>query len=148
MNCTSSALLSAPSTIVVSMGAKIHPRGVRFSWIVPARSSPKVTASQVADATVAICSARWDGASARASASVSARSRRATSSAARRSARVCPARNCRRAWLRWNPTIGKRGSEVAASSMATSRQLEPGLPVALAYTFPSVRTVNPADHAM
>ena len=90
-------------------GREEPPMPARFSWITPSSSSPKVTASQVADATVASSQhpvAAGSSTSSRATASVSARSRRAISSAERRSASVCPARNCRRAWLRWNPTIG------------------------------------------
>ena len=53
MNCTSSALLTAPSSIVVSTGTSDPARcRSRFSWIAPEMSSPNVTASQVADATV------------------------------------------------------------------------------------------------
>ena len=100
MNCTSSALLTAPSSSVLSTGTKIQTRLVRFSWIVPWKhqhdrhGEPGRRGDR---GQVAACDAEAGSFSSRTSASLSTRSRRAISSAERRSASVCPARNCRRA---------------------------------------------------
>ena len=91
------------------------------------------------------------GSSSRDAASVSARSRRAMSRAVRRSASVYPALNCRRAWLRWNPTTGRSGAVViAARSNGSANRLPESLGGEVAdrqgrRTVPTTRDRAPAE---